>query len=104
MIQTCILSLRCDRSLCRLTCLICRLQKSCALGAQFAELEHKQIQLNLDLELAKQNLQKAKDEAAAMGGNYLSTVCFANFTFRLLNRVTPLEQMCVVKIDNSKLV
>nr|XP_020181508.1 transcription initiation factor IIF subunit alpha-like [Aegilops tauschii subsp. strangulata] len=42
-------------------------QKSCELGAQFAKLERKQIQLNLDLELAKQNLQKAKDEAAAMG-------------------------------------
>jgi len=27
-------------------------------------LEKKQIQLNLDLELAKTNLQKAKDEAA----------------------------------------
>ena len=78
--------------------------ESCELGVQFAELERKQIQLNLDLELAKQNLQKAKDEAAAMGGNNLSTVCFAIFSFRLLNRVTPLEQMCVVKIVNSKLV
>ncbi|XP_073354657.1 uncharacterized protein [Aegilops tauschii subsp. strangulata] len=44
-------------------------KKSCELGAQFAELEKKQISLNLDLELAKKNLQKAKDDAAAMGGN-----------------------------------
>nr|XP_020153410.1 nucleolar and coiled-body phosphoprotein 1-like [Aegilops tauschii subsp. strangulata] len=39
-------------------------QKSCELGARFADLEQKQIQLNLDLELAKTNLQKAKDDAA----------------------------------------
>ncbi|XP_037454646.1 uncharacterized protein LOC119324988 isoform X2 [Triticum dicoccoides] len=39
-------------------------QKSCELGARFADLEQKQIQLNLDLELAKENLQKAKDDAA----------------------------------------
>jgi hypothetical protein len=80
------------------------LQKSCEFGAQFAELKKKQVQLSLDLELAKENLQKAKDEAAAMGGNNLPTVCLAIFSFRLLNRVTPLEQMCVVKTDNSKLV
>ena len=46
-------------------------QKSCELGARFADLEKKQIQLNLDLELAKINLQKAKDEAA--GRKDLST-------------------------------
>ena len=80
------------------------MQKSCELGAHFSELEKKQIQLNLDLELAKENLQKAKDEAAAMGGNNLSTVCLVIFSFHFLNRVTPLEQMCVVKTDNSKLV
>nr|XP_040251980.1 dynactin subunit 1-like [Aegilops tauschii subsp. strangulata] len=40
-------------------------QKSCELGAQFVDLEKKQVQLNLDLELAKENLQKAKDETAA---------------------------------------
>nr|XP_020198841.1 swi5-dependent recombination DNA repair protein 1 homolog [Aegilops tauschii subsp. strangulata] len=38
-------------------------QKSCELGVRFVELEKKHIQLNLDLELAKTNLQKAKDEA-----------------------------------------
>ncbi|XP_037416592.1 uncharacterized protein LOC119279467 [Triticum dicoccoides] len=36
-------------------------KKSCELGAQYAKLEKKQISLNLDLELAKKNLQKAKD-------------------------------------------
>nr|XP_020197179.1 rab11 family-interacting protein 4B-like [Aegilops tauschii subsp. strangulata] len=41
-----------------------RASKSCELGAHFADLEQKQIQLNLDLELAKTNLHKAKDEAA----------------------------------------
>nr|XP_020168418.1 serine/arginine repetitive matrix protein 1-like [Aegilops tauschii subsp. strangulata] len=39
-------------------------QKSCELGARFADLEQKQIQLNLDLELAKTTLQKAKDKVA----------------------------------------
>lgn len=38
-------------------------QKSCELGARFADLDQKQIQLNLDLELAKTILQKAKNEA-----------------------------------------
>ncbi|XP_044355771.1 uncharacterized protein DDB_G0284459 [Triticum aestivum] len=37
-------------------------------GAQFAELEKKQISLNFDLELAKKNLKKAQDEVATMGG------------------------------------
>ncbi|XBJ00170.1 hypothetical protein VPH35_020114 [Triticum aestivum] len=41
--------------------------KSCELGCKFADLERKQIQLNLDLELAKENLKKAQDEAAIMG-------------------------------------
>nr|XP_020170366.1 uncharacterized protein LOC109755900 [Aegilops tauschii subsp. strangulata] len=39
-------------------------QKSCELGARFADLEQKQIQRNLDLELAKENLQEAKDDVA----------------------------------------
>ena len=47
------------------------LQKSCDLGARFAVLEKQQIQLNLDLELAKTELQKAKDDAA--GKEDLST-------------------------------
>nr|XP_020163764.1 uncharacterized protein LOC109749191 [Aegilops tauschii subsp. strangulata] len=38
-------------------------QRSCELGARFVDLEQKQIQLNLDLGLAKENLQKAKDDA-----------------------------------------
>lgn len=58
----------------RLTYLICRLQKSCDLGAQFSELEKKQISLNFDLELAKKNLKKAQDEATTMGGKHSSTV------------------------------
>nr|XP_020172272.1 nucleolin-like [Aegilops tauschii subsp. strangulata] len=39
-------------------------KRSCELGAQFADLEKKQIQVNLDMELAKENLQKARDETA----------------------------------------
>ncbi|XBH64723.1 hypothetical protein VPH35_118431 [Triticum aestivum] len=42
-------------------------RKSCELGTKFADLEKKQIQLNLDLELAKENLKKAQDEAVVMG-------------------------------------
>ena len=44
-------------------------------------MERKQIQLNLGLELAKENLQKAKDEAAAMGANNLSIVRLVIFFF-----------------------
>ncbi|XBJ25100.1 hypothetical protein VPH35_002829 [Triticum aestivum] len=39
-------------------------QKSCDLGARFADLEKQQIQLNLDLELARTELQKVRDGAA----------------------------------------
>ncbi|XBJ25693.1 hypothetical protein VPH35_003284 [Triticum aestivum] len=39
-------------------------QKSCDLGARFADLEKQQIQLNLDLELARTELQKVRDCAA----------------------------------------
>ena len=42
--------------------------------SKFAEFEEKQRQLNLDLELAQQNLKKAQDEVAGMEGNGLSTV------------------------------
>ena len=48
---------------------VCSLQKSCELGAELVDLEKKQIQLNLDLELAKENLKKARDEATIMGGS-----------------------------------
>jgi len=63
-----------------------------------------QISLNLDLELAKKNLKTARDEVAAMGGNQSSTVypTAGTFPFHFLNRVTPLEQMYVVKTINSK--
>ena len=53
---------------CKITSPPC-LQKSCDLGARFADLEKQQIQLSLDLELAQQNLKKAQDEAAGMEGN-----------------------------------
>ena len=42
--------------------------------ARYTELENKQIQLNLDLKLAKENIQKAKDEAKGMAGENLTTV------------------------------
>ena len=63
-----------------------------------------QISLNLDLELAKKNLKTSRDEVAAMGGNQLPTVYTTAgiFPFHFLNRVTPLEQMYVVKTANSK--
>nr|XP_020167737.1 uncharacterized protein LOC109753231 [Aegilops tauschii subsp. strangulata] len=41
-------------------------QRSCELSTRFADLEKTQIQLNLDLTLAQENLQKAKDEATGM--------------------------------------
>ena len=55
---------------CKITSLLL-LQKSCDLGARFVDLEKQQIQLNLDLELAKTELQKAKD--GANGKTSLST-------------------------------
>ena len=80
------------------------LQKSCDLRAQLSGMNKQQISLNLDLELAKKNLKSARDEVAAMGGNQLSTVYLTagSFPFHFLNRVTPLEQMYVVKTVNSK--
>ena len=69
----------------------CYLQKSCELGTQYAALEQEKIQLKLDLDLAKENLKKAQDEVAIMGGNNLLTVCLVIFPFYPLNRVTPLE-------------
>ena len=80
------------------------LQKSCDLGAQLSTMHKQHISLNLDLELAKKNLKTARDEVAAMGGNQSSTVFLTAgpFTFHFLNRVTPLEQMYVVKTVNSK--
>ena len=42
--------------------------------ARYTELENKQIHLNLDLKLAKENIQKAKDEAKGMAGENLTTV------------------------------
>ena len=50
-----------------------------------AEFEEKQRQLNLDLELAHQNLKKAKDEVAGTEGNDMSTVYFdSSYLFVLL--------------------
>ena len=81
-------------------------QKSCDLGAQISTLNKQQISLNLDLELARKNLKTAHDEVAAMGGNQSSIVHLTTgtFPFHFLNRVTPLEQMYVVKAAKSKLV
>ena len=39
----------------------------------FTEFEEQQRQLNLDLELAQQNLKKAQDEVAGTEGSGLST-------------------------------
>ena len=44
--------------------LILLLQKSCELVARYTELEKQKIQLNLDLELARTELQKVRDGAA----------------------------------------
>ena len=58
----------------------------------------------LDVELAKEYLKKAQDEVAIMGGNNSLSVCLVIFPFYPLNRVIPPEQMCVIKIANSKLI
>ena len=42
--------------------------------ARYIEFENKQIQLNLDLKLAQENLEKARDEAKGMAGENLTTV------------------------------
>ena len=46
--------------------------------ARYTELENKQIQLNLDLKLAQENFQKAKDKAKGTTGENLTIV----FIFR----------------------
>ena len=47
------------------------LQKSCELVARYTELENQQIQLNLNLKLAQENLKKAQEEAKGMAGEVL---------------------------------
>ena len=47
------------------------LQKSCELVARYTELENQQIQLNLNLKLAQENLRKAQEEAKGMAGEVL---------------------------------
>ena len=42
---------------------------------------HEKIQLKLDLDLDKENLKKAQDEVAIMGGNDSSTACLVIFSF-----------------------
>ena len=49
-------------------------QKSCELVARYTELVNTHIQLDLDLKLVQENLQKAKDEAKGMIGENLTTV------------------------------
>ena len=46
------------------SCFVVLMQKSCEFGAKFADLEKKQIQLNLDLQLARDHLRKTQDDAA----------------------------------------
>ena len=53
------------------------MQKSCELAARYAELDKQKIQLDLDLELARTELQKVREGAA--GKATLST----DFVFRL---------------------
>ena len=57
------------------------MQKSCELGTQYAALEQEKIKLKLDLDLAKENLKKAQDEVAIMGGINLLTICPVIFLF-----------------------
>ena len=45
---------------------------------------HEKIQLKLDLDLARENLKKAQDEVAIMGGDELSTACLVTFPFSIL--------------------
>jgi hypothetical protein len=60
------------------------LQKSCELGTQYAALEQEKNQLKLDLDLAKENLKKARDEVAIAGGNDPSITCLVVFPFPFL--------------------
>ena len=48
-------------------------------------MEKEKNQLKIDLELAKENLKKAQEEVAIMGGNNLLTVCPVIFPFYPLN-------------------
>ena len=52
-------------------------------------MEQKQIQLNLDLELAKENLQKANDDAAGMENlstdSFLNRILFPSFELSVIS-------------------
>ena len=68
------------------------LQKSCELGARYAELEKKQIQLNLDLKLARENLKKAQEGAVGMLGEDLVYCLCPVFPSLVLTRLSSLAE------------
>ena len=65
-------------------------------------MEQEKTNLKLELELCKESLKKAQEEVAIMEGNHSLTAFLVVFPIYPLNRVISLEQMCVVKIINSK--
>ena len=58
-------------------------QNSCDLVARYSELEHKHIQLELNLKLVQENLTKAKEETEGMFGETLTTA-FSLYLFQNL--------------------
>ena len=58
-------------------------QKSCELGTRYADLEKEKAKLQLDLELAQRNLERAQTDLKASGGKFcwLSTPLFISSIF-----------------------
>ena len=77
------------------------MQKFCKLGTQCGALEQEKIQLKLGLDLAKENLKKAQDEVAIMGGNDSSTACLVIFSFPSFERSD--STRTDVRIENRQL-
>ena len=68
---------------------VCRLiffSEILQLVARYTELENQQIQLNLNLKLAQENLKKAQEEAKGMAGEVLHSywVAFLSCPFLML--------------------